>query len=145
MKQLLTKIRNRKLVVLGLAVMLVCCMSITAYATSYSFSKLEIGGNGSNVTIFQNNFEGANVRCGFSTSTSYSNSGYIGKPYTLKIEKKGWLWTWQTVAEKTCYYGDTVSLAAYNVGDGEYRFVVTTSPHQYDGIYINDFSASSWN
>lgn len=143
MKQLLIKVLSSKLVVLGLAIALICCISITVYALFYVFPQLKIGGNSADLTIFQDKFDGTNIRCSFSTSANYDK--YIGTPYILRIEKKDGLWTWNKIAEKNCTYGEQVSLAAYYVGDGEYRFVVTPYPHQDDGININGFSATSWN
>lgn len=145
MKQLLTKVRNSKLVALCLAITLVCCMAITAYASSYSYSQLELRDADVTITILNEKFTGDNIRCSYSTSIDRSHVHVPGLPYVLKIQKQGFLGIWSTVAEKTCYWGSSASLAAYNVGDGRYRFTVKTPPNANYGIYINDFNASSWN
>lgn len=145
MKKILTKIRNRKLVALVLATTLVACMAITAHASSYSFShNVNILSEGDTV-VYDAEYDGNNIRVNVSTAVDYAHSAFNGKPYTLQIQKKGWwLWQWDVVATKTCYFGQDANLAAYDVGSGRYRVVISNNYIFNSGVYVTDFSSNSW-
>lgn len=146
MKKILTNIRNRKLVALVLATTLMCCMAITVHASSYSFShQVNIVSEGDTI-VHDAEYDGNNISVNVSTAVDYSHSAFNGKPYTLEIQKKGWwLWQWDTVASKTCYFGQDVNLASYNVGSGRYRVVIHNNYIFNSGVYVTDFSSNSWN
>ena len=145
MKQKSTKFRHRKLIALFLATTLICCMAITAHASSYSFShNVDIRSQGS-TTVHEAEYDGNNIRVNVSTAVDTAHSAFNGKAYTLQIQKKGWwVWQWDTVATKTCYFGQDASLASYGGGSGRYRVVIQNNYVYNSGVYVTSFSSNSW-
>ncbi len=145
MKKILAKLRNKKVIALVLATTLLCCTSLTAFASWYGFSHDVTILGGDNI-LYDAEYTGTNVGGDVWTSVDTAHIAYEGKPYTFYIQKKGWwVWQWDTVASETCYYGRQGTVKAYNCGDGRYRFVLKASDFLKDeGITAYKFESYSW-